>query len=73
LPKSSNFTVPVTFANRVKSLPMPTFTPGWILVPTCRTKILPALPAHRRTFWCQTAGRRCHVRCVNFHLLSYEP
>src|SRR6185503_13822634 len=30
-----------TFANKVSSLPMPTFTPGLIFVPRCRTMIDP--------------------------------
>src|ERR1035437_4157693 len=40
-PRSRNSTVPVTFANRVSSLPQPTFVPGLILVPRCRTMIDP--------------------------------
>ena len=36
-PRSRNSTTPVTLANRVSSLPQPTFRPGLILVPRCRT------------------------------------
>ena len=35
-------TVPSERAKSVSSFPFPTFTPGWILVPLCRTMILPA-------------------------------
>ena len=35
LPFLWNLTTPSTVANRVSSLPRPTFTPGWILVPRC--------------------------------------
>src|SRR6266404_6006385 len=41
-PLSSNFTYPVTSAYSVSSLPCPTLTPAWCLVPRCRTKIVPA-------------------------------
>src|SRR5579883_2004556 len=40
-PRSRNSTTPVTFANRVSSLPQPTLRPGLILVPRCRTMIEP--------------------------------
>ena len=33
LPRRSNFTLPDFMANRVSSLPLPTFTPGWMWVP----------------------------------------
>lgn len=45
-PFLSKLTTPSTFANRVSSPPIPTFKPGWILVPRWRTNILPA-----RTNW----------------------
>ena len=45
-PIRSNFTTPSTRANRVSSLPIPTLVPGWIWVPRCRTRMLPA-----KTFW----------------------
>src|SRR5580658_6362937 len=51
-PLSSNLTMPVISANRVSSLPWPTFTPAWCFVPRCRTKIVPALtrwPPNRLT------------------------
>src|SRR6185369_10314762 len=35
-------TVPSALANKVWSLPMPTLTPGWNLVPRWRTRMLPA-------------------------------
>ena len=38
-----NFTVPSTRANSVSSPPMPTFLPGWNLVPRWRTMIVPAV------------------------------
>src|SRR5262249_4889048 len=38
----SYFTMPSTRANSVKSRPMPTFWPGWMTVPSCRTRMLPA-------------------------------
>src|SRR5699024_8077753 len=37
-----NSTVPAVSANRVSSLPRPTPSPGWILVPRWRTRISPA-------------------------------
>src|SRR5580700_7158492 len=40
-PRSLNSTTPVTLANNVSSLPQPTFVPGLILVPRCRTMIEP--------------------------------
>src|SRR5215475_6385511 len=40
-PRSLNSTVPVTFANKVSSLPQPTLSPGLILVPRWRTMIDP--------------------------------
>src|SRR4051795_7293655 len=40
-PRSRNSTVPVTLAKSVSSLPRPTFEPGLILVPRCRTMMLP--------------------------------
>src|SRR5690349_16478657 len=40
-PRSLNSTTPVTFANRVSSLPQPTLRPGLILVPRWRTITLP--------------------------------
>ena len=41
LPWSENFTRPVTLANKVSSEPMPTLTPGLILVPRWRMMIDP--------------------------------
>src|SRR5262245_28179255 len=35
-------TTPLTLANRVWSLPMPTLAPAWNLVPRWRTRMLPA-------------------------------
>src|ERR1700689_4938912 len=40
-PRSRNSITPEIFANSVSSLPRPTFTPGLILVPRCRTMIDP--------------------------------
>src|SRR3954453_19023655 len=40
-PRSLNSITPVTLAKRVSSLPQPTFNPGLILVPRCRTIIEP--------------------------------
>src|ERR1017187_6852535 len=40
-PRSLNSTTPVTLANSVSSLPNPTFSPGLIGVPRCRTMIDP--------------------------------
>src|ERR1700683_3353920 len=40
-PRSRNSTTPVTLAKSVSSLPQPTFVPGLILVPRCRTMIEP--------------------------------
>src|SRR3984957_3588032 len=40
-PRSLNCTTPVTLAKSVSSLPQPTFVPGLILVPRCRTMIEP--------------------------------
>src|SRR3984893_9315815 len=40
-PRSRNSTTPVTLANSVSSLPQPTFSPGLIWVPRCRTMIEP--------------------------------
>src|SRR5215467_52451 len=40
-PRSLNSTTPVTLANSVSSLPQPTFSPGLIFVPRCRTMIDP--------------------------------
>ena len=37
----SNFTLPEVKENNVWSLPMPTLSPGWYLVPRWRTKIFP--------------------------------
>src|SRR5215471_13098830 len=36
-PRSRYSTTPVTLANNVSSLPQPTFWPGLIFVPRCRT------------------------------------
>src|SRR5665213_247109 len=41
LPRSANFTRPVTLANKVSSDPMPTLRPGLILVPRWRMMIDP--------------------------------
>src|SRR6266850_7342190 len=41
LPLSSNFTTPETSANKVSSLPRPTFFPGFHFVPRCRARMLP--------------------------------
>src|SRR5712671_4532803 len=41
-PRSSNLTWPVTSAKSVSSLPWPTFSPGWCLVPRWRIRIVPA-------------------------------
>ena len=59
-----NFTTPSISAKIVWSLPMPTLSPAWILVPRWRTMILPARtncepnflipsrrPAESRLFW----------------------
>src|SRR5579864_8946448 len=40
-PRSRNTTIPETFANRVSSLPKPTFSPGLKEVPRCRTSMEP--------------------------------
>src|SRR6202051_2601846 len=40
-PRSRNSTTPVTLANSVSSLPQPTFSPGFSLVPRCRTMMEP--------------------------------
>src|SRR5271165_4116263 len=40
-PRSLNSTVPVTLANSVSSLPQPTLSPGFSLVPRWRTMIEP--------------------------------
>src|SRR5256885_2181 len=40
-PLSSNFTKPSTRANNVSSLPLPTFLPGFHLVPRCLARIFP--------------------------------
>src|SRR5579863_2288650 len=40
-PRSRNSTMPLTLANRVSSLPRPTFSPGFKGVPRCRTMIEP--------------------------------
>src|SRR5437588_4125445 len=40
-PLSSNFTTPSISANKVSSLPRPTFLPGFHLVPRWRARILP--------------------------------
>src|ERR1700690_4258261 len=40
-PRSLNSTTPVTLAKRVSSLPQPTLSPGFSLVPRCRTMIEP--------------------------------
>src|SRR3954452_5926473 len=40
-PRSLNTTVPVIFAKSVSSLPQPTWLPGLILVPRCRTMMEP--------------------------------
>src|SRR5271165_1235134 len=40
-PRSLNSTTPVILANSVSSLPSPTFSPGLIGVPRCRTMIEP--------------------------------
>src|SRR5580700_6335043 len=40
-PRSRNSTTPVTRANSVSSLPQPTFSPGLMGVPRCRTMIDP--------------------------------
>ena len=45
-PTRSKETRPSTRANRVSSLPRPTFSPGWMCVPRWRTRMLPA-----RTNW----------------------
>src|SRR5262245_55814725 len=52
LPWRSNFTSPSILANSVQSRPMPTLSPAWNFVPTCRTSTLPAFtawPAKRLT------------------------
>src|ERR1700733_11388728 len=41
--RSPNFTAPSAVANSVSSPPMPTFLPGWNLVPRWRTMIVPAV------------------------------
>ena len=41
LPRSLNSTMPVILANRVSSLPRPTFSPGFMRVPRCRTMMEP--------------------------------
>src|SRR5258708_28874385 len=41
--RASNVTCPVTSAKSVSSLPWPTFSPGWCLVPRWRIRIVPAL------------------------------
>ena len=46
---SRNATRPSVSANRVWSLPMPTLSPGYYLVPRWRTMMLPARTARRRT------------------------
>src|SRR6266850_6117814 len=40
-PLSSNLTTPSIIANRVSSLPRPTFLPGFHFVPRCRARMLP--------------------------------
>ena len=45
-PKRSKLTWPSILAYSVSSLPIPTFCPGWILVPRCPTITLPA-----ETYW----------------------
>src|SRR5216684_1345928 len=40
-PRSRNSTTPVILANSVSSLPQPTFSPGLMRVPRCRTMIDP--------------------------------
>src|SRR6266850_5151083 len=40
-PLSSNLTTPSIIANRVSSLPRPTFFPGFHFVPRCRARMLP--------------------------------
>src|SRR6185295_6614121 len=41
--RSPNLTAPSTSENSVSSPPIPTFLPGWNLVPRWRTMIVPAL------------------------------
>src|SRR5216684_3689255 len=50
-PLSSNFTTPSTSANKVSSLPRPTFLPGFHLVPRCRARILPPSTASPPNFF----------------------
>src|SRR6266478_7919531 len=40
-PLSSNFTKPSISENNVSSLPIPTFLPGFHLVPRCRARMFP--------------------------------
>lgn len=42
LPMRSKTTTPSAFAKSVSSFPIPTFAPGWILVPLWRIRMLPA-------------------------------
>src|SRR6185437_6649058 len=42
-PRTAYFTLPVDIAKSVWSLPMPTWGPGWNVVPRWRTRIEPAL------------------------------
>src|ERR1035441_10508006 len=62
-PRSLNSTTPVTLANSVSSLPNPTFSPGLIGVPRCRTMIDPpgtSCPPQRFT------PRRCALESRPF-------
>src|SRR6185436_18621449 len=62
-PRSENFTVPLTSAKSVSSLPRPTLRPGWIGVPRCLTMIEPPetiCPSNRLT------PRRCEFESRPF-------
>src|SRR3990172_3730932 len=63
LSSGSNFTTPLILAKSVSSLPLPTFAPGWILVPRCLMMIVPACttsPSYRFT------PRRCELLSLPF-------
>ena len=68
-----NSTRPSVRANRVWSLPRPTFGPACHLVPRWRAMMLPATPARRRTSSRPDAGRWSRGRCGKSRLLFCEP
>src|SRR5260370_19335339 len=62
-PRSRNTTMPETFANKVSSLPRPTFSPGLKCVPRCRTRMEPPVTSSPPKAF---TPRRCALESRSF-------